>query len=105
MLPSHAARAIALVALVNAPSACRPRDGGGSRAATPQAPAALPPGTTAPPPTTSPLPCTRDADCPRLACGPCRTGDVITRSPMPSCTVNPCPDATAVCRQGVCVVR
>ena len=73
--------------------------GGGSTsttvAATPEAPD---PG--------SPFACSRDADCPRLACGPCERGAVVSRYPTRvSCYRNPCPGAVAVCRGGVCVVQ
>jgi hypothetical protein len=43
--------------------------------------------------------CQTDADCPHLACGPCEAGTPITRDMLggPSCAVNPCLDASAVC--------
>lgn len=53
-----------------------------------------------------PVDCADDADCPRLACGPCATGDVVTGNhTRVLCYRNPCPGAVAVCRDDVCVVR
>jgi hypothetical protein len=52
-----------------------------------------------------PATCAQDSDCPRLACGPCKSGDVIDAGPMPNCTFNPCPGATAYCDKGICKVR
>lgn len=77
---------------------------------TPPTPPAPPPTPTPPaPPQPSPSPpvtCASDADCPRLACGPCQSGDVVTRFfTSINCMRNPCPGSTAVCRSGVCVVR
>jgi hypothetical protein len=46
-----------------------------------------------------PLDCESDKDCPVMACGPCTPGSPITHAmhPGPSCAVNPCLDASAVC--------
>jgi hypothetical protein len=55
--------------------------------------------------TTGPARCSKDEDCPRLACGPCKSGDVIEAGPRPACAVNPCPGATAICDAGICVVK
>jgi hypothetical protein len=46
-----------------------------------------------------PLECRTDKDCPVMACGPCTPGSPITHAmyPGPSCAVNPCLDASAVC--------
>jgi hypothetical protein len=43
--------------------------------------------------------CRTDADCPHLACGPCEPGTPITKEMLdgPSCAINPCLDASAVC--------
>ncbi|HEY6985430.1 MAG TPA: hypothetical protein VH375_05070 [Rhodanobacteraceae bacterium] len=45
------------------------------------------------------LDCRTDKDCPVMACGPCTPGTPITKamSAGPSCAVNPCLDASAVC--------
>jgi hypothetical protein len=71
------------------------------------APPASSPAPIAPPPSlSSPVTCASDADCGRLACGPCKSGEVVLRQyTMVNCTVNPCPGTTSVCRNGVCVVR
>ena len=47
----------------------------------------------------APLECRSDKDCPVMACGPCTPGSPITHAmyPGPSCAVNPCLDASAVC--------
>ena len=47
----------------------------------------------------APLECRSDKDCPVMACGPCEPGSPITHAmyPGPSCAVNPCLDASAVC--------
>jgi hypothetical protein len=69
-------------------------------------PASSPVPITPPPSLGSPVTCASDADCGRLACGPCKSGDVVLRQyTMVNCTVNPCPGTTSVCRSGVCVVR
>jgi len=49
-----------------------------------------------------PLECRSDKDCPVMACGPCTPGSPITHAmfPGPSCAVNPCLDASAVCNAG-----
>ena len=46
-----------------------------------------------------PLDCQADKDCPVMACGPCTPGSPITHAMQfgPSCAVNPCLDASAVC--------
>ena len=46
-----------------------------------------------------PLECRSDKDCPVMACGPCEPGSPITHAmyPGPSCAVNPCLGASAVC--------
>jgi hypothetical protein len=43
--------------------------------------------------------CASDKDCPVMACGPCTPGTPITKAmfPSPSCAVNPCLDASAIC--------
>jgi hypothetical protein len=47
--------------------------------------------------------CTTDADCPRLACGPCTAGEVVTREHMRiKCFRNPCPGEVSTCQHGVC---
>jgi len=50
-------------------------------------------------PATEAVACRTDADCPHLACGPCTPGTPITNEMLggPSCAVNPCLDASAVC--------
>jgi hypothetical protein len=54
----------------------------------------------------SPLTCAHDSDCPSLACGPCKSGQVVTRHYLVNCHHNPCPKTmSAVCRAGVCMVR
>lgn len=78
----------------------------------PPGPLPAPPGP-APAPAPSPPPsldepvrCAGDHDCPGLACGPCRSGDTVMQSSAAvACYRNPCPGTTAVCRNGVCVVR
>jgi len=47
----------------------------------------------------APLECRSDKDCPVMACGPCTPGTPITHAmyPGPSCAINPCLDASAVC--------
>lgn len=53
-----------------------------------------------------PIACATDADCPHLACGPCTSGEVVSRFVVSiNCFRNPCPGTVAVCRGGVCVVR
>lgn len=77
---------------------------GGTPPAPPPPPA--PPQAPPPPAPSPPVTCATDADCPRLACGPCQSGDVVTRFfTSINCMRNPCPGSTAVCRNGVCVVR
>ena len=70
---------------------------------TPPTPPAPPP---PPPGSNVPVACATDADCPRLACGPCQSGEVVTRFITSiNCFRNPCPGSTAVCRNRICVVR
>jgi hypothetical protein len=56
----------------------------------------------------APIPCHTDQDCPRLSCGPCTPGTILTaelRDRPVQCFRNPCVNASAVCGpEQVCVV-
>lgn len=82
------------------------RSSGGATAGTAAPTAAATAKPSQPAPADSSYACTRDSDCPSLACGPCKSGDVVKRSDvMVNCYRNPCPGTLAVCRAGACVVR
>jgi len=121
MMPTTLARIAVLVAAIGCDQ--------GKRNASPEPPPAPPPPAPAPTPDAAapeptpdarvvveppppppdpkqPVTCSSDADCPRIVCGPCSKGAVVTVDhAYRECVVNPCPKATAMCRSGTCVVR
>jgi hypothetical protein len=90
--------------------------GGDTPSTTPPSPPSNPPPSNPPPPPPAlpdasqpqaddPVACTTDADCPRLACGPCKADEVVTRHYTSiECFRNPCPTAKARCADHVCKV-
>ena len=92
--------ALACLSLVGCPSAPGPGASEPSQTA-PSADPSAPPRDDDPP-----VACAKDEDCGSLACGPCTSGDVVRVSKQRmGCVVNPCPGATSVCRNKVCVVK
>jgi hypothetical protein len=54
----------------------------------------------------APITCDRDRDCPQLACGPCKSGEVIREKVRhTNCGSNPCPGVATVCTAGTCRVK
>lgn len=97
LLPLLAAVMLASCEASSAPRSSTPAPA--EPAPTPASPASLPS-------PDDPHSCERDEDCPRLACGPCEPGEqVLHRFTRINCYANPCPEAVAVCRDRVCIVR